>query len=79
MGFGRITYKQNESNMKQKISVKDAKASLLSLIDKLNAFDENKEFVMEIDDNCGGSYRGGDIDKWQSWVSNSGEVVLYIE
>ena len=65
--------------MAQKMKVKDAKAKLQSLIDKLSTFDESKEFVMEIDDNCGGSYLGGDIDKWQSWVSNSGEVFLYIE
>lgn len=66
--------------MEQKILVKDAKAKLQSLIKKLDAFDENKEFVVEIDDNCGGSYLGGDIDKWETWLSNNNrEVFLYIE
>jgi hypothetical protein len=49
--------------MAQKIKVKDAKAKLQSLLDELNKIDENADFVMEVDDCCGGSYYS-DINNW---------------
>ena len=42
--------------MAQKITVKDAKAKLQSLLNELNKIDENADFVFELDDSCGGSY-----------------------
>lgn len=42
--------------MAHKITVKDAKAKLQSLLDELNKIDENADFVFELDDSCGGSY-----------------------
>lgn len=42
--------------MDTKTTVKDAKACLNALLEKLNKFDDSDEFFAEFDDNCGGCY-----------------------
>ena len=44
--------------MATKITVKDAKACLRALLEKLNKFDDSDEFFAEFDDNNGGYYSG---------------------
>lgn len=39
--------------MATKITVKDAKACLRALLEKLNKFDDSDEFITEFDDNSG--------------------------
>ena len=61
-----------------KIKVKDAKAKLQSLINELNKIDENVDFIVELDDNYGGSYID-DITKFKlntKYVASHGEVWL---
>lgn len=42
--------------MSTKTTVKDAKACLNGLLEKLSQFNDSDEFVMELTNNCGGSY-----------------------
>lgn len=48
--------------MENKITVKEAKEKLQRIIDKLNTFDDNQPFAVDIADNCGGSYIEMDIN-----------------
>lgn len=67
------------------ITVKDAKLILSNLINKLECYDDNAEFLIEIYDNFGGTYLG-DISRWTiSTRSNimgaddCGEIFLEVE
>ena len=62
----------------EKIKVKDAKIRLQLLIDELSKIDENVDFMVELDDNCGGSYID-DITKFKlntKFVESQGKVWL---
>lgn len=48
--------------MENRITVKEAKEKLQRIIDKLNTFDDNKPFAVDIADNYGGSYIETDIN-----------------
>ena len=61
-----------------KIKVKYAKIKLQSLIDELSKVDENVDFLVELDDNCGGWYID-DITKFKlnmKFVESQGKVWL---
>lgn len=49
--------------MDTKITVKDAKACLRALLEKLNKFDDSDEFFIEFDDNNGGDLANFDVSK----------------
>lgn len=57
------------------ITVKDAKAKLLAIVEELNKFDDNAKFCVELDDNCGGSYVD-DMSNWNVNVNAVGECWL---
>lgn len=57
------------------ITVKEAKAKLNALLEKLNGYDENNAFNIELDDNDGGCYTEN-IDNFNISVSIDGIVWL---
>jgi hypothetical protein len=59
------------------MTVKDAKAKLQNLIDSLNIYNDDADFVIDIYDNCGGYYTS-DFDDWCLDTTTS-KVVLTIE
>lgn len=56
-------------------SVKDAKAKLSAIIEELNKLDDDTKFLVEMDDNCGGSYVD-DMSNWNVRVNAVGECWL---
>ena len=61
--------------MAKGFSVKDAKAKLSSIIEELNKLDDDTKFLVELDDNCGGSYVD-DLSNWNVHVNAVGECWL---
>lgn len=64
--------------MAKGFSVKDAKAKLSSIIEELNKLDDDTKFLVELDDNCGGSYVD-DLNKFTlntKYSASHGEVWL---
>mgnify|MGYP006976588505 CR=1 FL=1 len=59
------------------MTVKEAKDSLQSLIDSLNDYDENREFVLNVYDNFGAYYRGN-FDDWSLDITTE-RISLNIE
>jgi hypothetical protein len=57
------------------ITVKEAKAKLNALLEKLNDYDEDNAFGIELDDNDGGCYTEN-IDTFNISVSVDGIVYL---
>ena len=57
------------------ITVKEAKAKLNALLEKLNGYDEGNAFDIELDDNDGGCYTEN-IDNFNVFVSADGTVWL---
>lgn len=61
-------------------TVRDAKCRLTALLEKLNRFKDDDIFVVELDDNCGGSYiadietfdvgRGAGTQNDKIWLTN---------
>ena len=56
-------------------SVKDVKDALKAALKKLEAFDENNTCIIDIDDNCGGSYEC-DINDFTMSVGRDGNVYI---
>lgn len=56
-------------------SVKDAKTKLMAIIEELNKFDDDTKFLIELDDNFGGSYVD-DMSKWNVHMNLVGECWL---
>ena len=65
---------KTENNMAT-ITVKEAKEKLNALLEKLNGYDKNNEFAIELDDNNGGCYTEN-IDNFNVSVSADGIVWL---
>ena len=59
------------------MTVKDAKEKLQNIIDSLNVYDDNADFVINVYDNRGGDY----ISDFDDWVldNRTSKVVLTIE
>ena len=57
------------------ITVKEAKVKLNALLEKLNDYDEDNKFSIELDDNDGGCYTEN-IDNFNISVSVDGIVYL---
>ncbi len=61
--------------MEKGFSVKDAKTKLMAIIEELNKFDDDTKFLVELDDNCGGSYVD-DLSNWNVHANAVGECWL---
>ena len=59
------------------MTVKDAKEKLQNLIDSLNVYDDNADFIINVYDNRGGDYTS-DFDDWVL-DNRTSKVVLTIE
>ena len=59
------------------MTVKDAKEKLQNIIDSLNVYDDNADFVVNVYDNLGGDYTS-DFDDWVL-DNRTDKVVLTIE
>ena len=59
------------------MKVKDAKEKLQNIIDSLNIYDDNADFVINVYDNRGGDYTS-DFDDWVL-DNRTSKVVLTIE
>ena len=47
----------------------------MTIIEELNKFDDDTKFLIELDDNCGGSYVD-DMSKWNVHMNLVGECWL---
>ena len=59
------------------MKVKDAKEKLQNIIDSLNVYDDNADFIINVYDNRGGDYTS-DFDDW-ILDNRTNKVVLTIE
>ena len=59
------------------MTVKDAKEKLQNIIDSLNVYDDNADFIINVYDNRGGDYTS-DFDDWVL-DNRTDKVVLTIE